>query len=115
MELDFPSSEDDGELSKRSESETESESEAEADSKSDSEFETEANVKAVEEKMKSTVNKPANVPDISEFPLLHSFFSSHPSCNIFDQLLNEIVKYSGGKCQKYMRWKYTEGSIISYS
>jgi hypothetical protein len=59
------------------------------------------------------MNITALVPDNSEFPLLHFFFSWHLSCNNFDQLLKEIVKYSGGKCIKYTRWNKTEGAIIT--
>ncbi len=85
MDFGCLSSDDDGELSTSTTSESESKSASKVESEPESN--AEAEVEVVEEKMKSIVNESANVHDISEFPLLHSFFSSHPSCNVFDQLV----------------------------
>jgi hypothetical protein len=93
MDFDLLISEDDNELSTSTTSELESKSALEFESES----EAEAKVEVVEEKIKSTVYITAIVADNSEFPLLHSLFSLHPLRNVFDQLLNRIVKYSGGK------------------
>jgi hypothetical protein len=54
-----------------------------------------------------------NIPDKIEFPLLHSLFSLDLGKNLYNRLLNEVVKYNGGNTIKYKRGNNIEGTIIA--
>ena len=51
-----------------------------------------------------------NIPDKIEFPLLHSLFSLDLGKNLYNRLLNEVVKYNGGNTIKYKRGNNIEGT-----
>jgi hypothetical protein len=53
------------------------------------------------------------IPDKIEFPLLHSLFSLDLGKNLYNRLLNEVVKYNCVKSIKYTRGHNTEGIIIA--
>jgi hypothetical protein len=110
MGINYQCMEDEGELSSSgSESDRGSESDAEAECESDVEAETadgESNEVAVS-------NVIVYIPDQSKYPLLHSLLSWKPSANTLNQLINEIVKFSGGNTIKYTRGNNTEATLLS--
>ncbi len=54
-----------------------------------------------------------DISDKIEFSLLHSLFSLDLSENLYNWLLNEVVKYKCCKSIKYTRGNNTEGIIIA--
>jgi hypothetical protein len=53
------------------------------------------------------------IPDQSKYPLLQSLLSLQPSANTLNQLVNEIIKFSGVNTIKYMQGNNTEGTLLS--
>ncbi len=43
------------------------------------------------------------IPDKIKFPLLQSLFSLYLGTNLYNQLLNKLVKYNSGKPIKFMK------------
>jgi hypothetical protein len=107
MGVNFRSTEDEGELltlGSESESDAESELGAESEAECESNFEKEHNAKS----STAVSNEIDFLLDQSEYPLLHFLLSSKLSANTFNQLVNEIVKFSGGITITYRRGNNTE-------
>ncbi len=55
-----------------------------------------------------------DLPDADKFPLLNSLFLTNAGhCNLFDRLVNEITKFSGGTEINYKRGNNSEGTLIA--
>jgi len=59
------------------------------------------------------IQEPINVPDESEYPLLSSLALTHKGHNLFDRLLNEIVRYYGKSNISFTRGNNTEAALIA--
>jgi hypothetical protein len=54
-----------------------------------------------------------SLPNKDKFPLLHSIFSVNQGCNLFNQLLKEMVQFSGSKTMKYAKGNNMEGTLLA--
>jgi hypothetical protein len=90
-----------------SDCESVSSSEVEIDDGSDSED----NEKCTE--MSSVVALSINFPDASKFPLLHSLFSTNSGLNIYNRLLNEIVRFTDGPELNFKCGNNTKGTLVA--
>ncbi len=111
MGVNFRSTKDEGELltlGSESESDAESDLGAESEAECESDFEKEHDAKS----STAVSNEIDFLPDQSEYPLLHFLLSSKLSANTFNQLVNEIVKFSGGITISYRRGNNTEGTLL---
>jgi len=53
------------------------------------------------------------IPDQENFPLLHSLFSMNEgSNNLFNRLINEILKFNGSKAVTYAKGNNTMGTLL---
>jgi hypothetical protein len=53
------------------------------------------------------------IPDQENFPLLHSLFSMNEgSNNLFNRLINEILKFNGSKVVTYAKGNNTMGTLL---
>jgi hypothetical protein len=59
------------------------------------------------------IQESINAPDESEYPLLSSLTLIHKGHNLFDRLLNEIVRYYGKSNISFTRGNNTEAALIA--
>ncbi len=59
----------------------------------------------------SPVSSP-DLPDASEYPLLHFLFSTQVRENLFDKLLNEVIRYHNSAALKFKQGNNTEGTLL---
>ena len=53
-----------------------------------------------------------NIPNEENFPLLHSIFSTHKGLNLYDRLLNEIVRFSESSEINFKRGNNSKGTLV---
>jgi hypothetical protein len=52
------------------------------------------------------------IPDRENFPLLHSLFSMNEGFNLFNRLINEILRFNGSKVMTYAKGNNTLGTLL---